>query len=120
MRTGLVIASLAVVLSGCGGMTERDTVILMGTSAGAGAGALIGTAAGGPLLGAAVGGAVGGTIAYFIRPDGCFYRNRQGEFWQVPCEQKLIGRPACYIGNEMKGYEQVDCRRRVAIQLETK
>ncbi len=121
MRTGLVVASLAVVLAGCGGMTERDSVIFMGAGAGAGAGALIGTAAtGNPLVGAVVGGAVGGTIAYFIRPEGCFYRNREGEFWQVPCEDKLVGRPACYIGNEMMGYEQVDCRRRVALQLETK
>jgi hypothetical protein len=66
------------------------------------------------LVGAAVGGAVGGTIAYFIRPEGCFYRNRRGEFWQVPCEDKIVGRPACFIGNDVIGYEPVDCRRRMS------
>jgi hypothetical protein len=95
-------------------MTEQDRRTWFGAGAGAGAGALIGSAAGGPLVGAAVGGAVGGTIAYFIRPEGCFYRNRRGEFWQVPCEDKIIGRPTCYIGNDVKGYEPVDCRRRLS------
>jgi hypothetical protein len=120
MRTSLAVASLAVVLAGCGGLAERDRNVILGAGAGAGAGALIGSAAGSPLIGAAVGGAVGGTIAYFIRPEGCFYRNHRGEFWQVPCEDKLVGHPACFIGNDLYGYEQVDCRRRVALQLQTK
>jgi osmotically inducible lipoprotein OsmB len=114
MRTGLVVASLAVVLAGCGGMTDRDSKAFWGAAAGAGAGALVATAAtgGNVLIGAAVGGAVGGTISYFIRPEGCFYRNARGEFWQVPCDQRIVGRPACFIGNDIVGYEPVDCPRR--------
>jgi osmotically inducible lipoprotein OsmB len=113
MRTGLVVASLAVVLAGCGGMTERDRNAFFGAGVGAGTGALVTAVSGGNvILGAAVGGAVGGTIAYFMTPEGCFYRNARGEFWQVPCEERIVGRPACFVGNDIVGYEAVDCPRR--------
>jgi hypothetical protein len=113
MRTVLVVASLTVVLAGCG-LAPHDRHVLRASAIGAGAGAAVSAASGGNLLlGAAVGSAVGGTVAFFIRPEGCFYRNPQGEFWQVPCEAKIVGAPACYYGNDIVGYEKVDCRRRL-------
>jgi hypothetical protein len=109
MRRFLVIASAAVVLSGCGSVPERDRNILIGTGVGAGVGAAIGSATGNLLLGAAIGGATGGVVGYLIRPEGCYYRNRQGELWQVSCEGKFAGNAACYVGNDIVGLRQVPC-----------
>jgi hypothetical protein len=105
----LVIASAAIVLSSCAGMPDRDRNVLLGAGAGAGVGAAIGSVTGNVLLGAAVGGATGGVVGYLIRPEGCYYRNRRGELWQVSCEGKFAGNAACYVGNDIMGLRRVPC-----------
>lgn len=112
MRRGLVIALTAVSLSGCAAMPDKDRNVLMGSAAGAGVGALVGHMVGGPptaWLGAAVGSAAGGMIAYLVRPDGCFMQNARGELWQVPCDDMPMRVTGCYIGNEIRGLQEVDC-----------
>jgi hypothetical protein len=111
MRKVLAIALLAAGLAGCA-TGERDRNILAGAGLGAGVGALIGSASGGPpaaWLGAAVGGAAGGFIGYMIWPDGCFYRNRRGELWQVDCGDHFVRGPACYIGPDPWRMHEVPC-----------
>lgn len=53
------VAALALVLTGCAGMTNTQQRVLSGGAIGAGAGAAIGAIAGGPAAGAAIGGAAG-------------------------------------------------------------
>jgi hypothetical protein len=112
MRALVLVVFAVGLLSGCSSVPERDRNTAMGILAGAGVGAAIGTATSGPTgtwVGAAIGGAAGGLVGYLIRPDGCFYRNRRGELWQVPCEGKFVGNAACYVGNDIGGLRQVPC-----------
>jgi hypothetical protein len=114
MRRGLVIALLAIVLSGCAAMPDRDRNTIIGSVAGAGVGAMVGHVVGGPAtawLGAAVGSAAGGMIGYLIRPDGCFVSQANGELWQVPCDDLPVRASGCYIGNDLGGLREVDCPR---------
>ena len=108
----IAIAVAIILLSGCAGAPERERNTLIGVGAGAGVGALIGWAAGGPTgawIGAAAGGATGGVIAYLVRPDGCYFRNRRGELWQVPCDPRIVGSVTCYVGNEINGLQEIRC-----------
>jgi hypothetical protein len=121
MRRGLLIALLALVLSGCAAMPERDRNVLTGSVLGAGVGALVGHAVGGPAtgwLGAAVGSAAGGAIGYLIRPEGCFIHNSRDELWQVPCDDIPARAVGCYVGNtELGGVKEIECPRRWQRQL---
>lgn len=115
MRGILVVAAAALLLTGCSGMPDRDRNILIGTGAGAGVGAVVGSAVGGPpggWIGAGVGGATGGAIASLIKPDACYYRNRRGELWQVPCDEPVATAGVCYIGKGMGRLEPVPCPSR--------
>ncbi len=114
MMKVLTVALAAILLSSCVGMPDRDRNTLAGIGAGAGVGALIGTAGGpaGTWIGAASGAAAGGVIASLIRPDACYFRNRRGELWQVPCDGPVVGAEACYVGNRDSRLQPVPCRRR--------
>ena len=106
-------AALAtVILSGSALASDFDRQLFFGAAVGAG----IGAAAGGP-VGAAIGGASGGVIAFIIRPDGCYIRNRRGEIWQVPCSRVIRAASSCFVGNELTGIRQVSCPARLATSL---
>jgi hypothetical protein len=111
MRVFLAMVLGALLLSGC---TTTDRNTLTGAGVGAGVGALIGLAGGpsGPVLGAVIGGGVGGAIGYLVRPDGCFVLNKRGEVWRVPCDGRVVKADACYVGNDVRGFRQVDCPTR--------
>jgi hypothetical protein len=111
MRGFLAVISAAIVLSGCASTPERDRNIALGIGVGAGAGALIGSAAAGPTgvwPGAAIGAATGGLIGALIRNEACYWRNKQGELWQVPCEGPSAKLHGCFIGPD--GTTQGECR----------
>lgn len=98
-------------------MSDHNRQVLLGVLAGAGAGALIAAAAasgGGPIVvGAVVGGASGGVIASLIRPNHCYFVNRRGELWQIPCEHTpttAVAR-ACFYGTGPGMLEQIDCEQ---------
>jgi hypothetical protein len=109
----LVVAVAAIMVSGCGSMPERDRNTLIGIGPGAGVGALVGAgvASGGTAIaaGAIIGGATGGAIGYLIRPEGCYFRNRRGEIWQVPCHDLRIRAHACFIGHGPDDLQEVPC-----------
>jgi len=105
----LGIALAGVLLATPAVASDFDRQVFFGAVLGAG----IGAAAGGP-VGAAIGGASGGMVAFLIRPDGCFIRNRRGELWRVPCQGPIVrGVSACYVGNEVTGLRQIDCPTRL-------
>ena len=111
MRGFLAVILAAIVLSGCASTPERDRNIALGIGVGAGAGALIGSAAAGPTgvwPGAAIGAATGGLIGALIRNEACYWRNKQGELWQVPCEGPRANLHGCFIGPD--GATQGACR----------
>src|SRR5437870_12743518 len=88
MTRFLGIALATVILTAPAAASDFDRQVLLGAALGAGIGALAG---GG--VGAAIGGASGGIIAFLIRPDGCYMRNRRGELWQVPrSEERRVGK----------------------------
>ncbi len=66
MKKALAIMVVALVFSGCAGMSPTEQRVLSGGAIGASGGTLIGWAAGSPAIGAAVGGGVGmlGGLAY--------------------------------------------------------
>jgi hypothetical protein len=121
MRGMIVAVCAAIFLSGCASAPDyqQQRNALIGAGVGAGVGALIGSATGGPpgaWAGAAIGAATGGVVGYLIRPEGCYFRNRRGELWQVPCEEAR-GAEGCFYGRAPDGLEQVECpylRRRRA------
>jgi uncharacterized protein YcfJ len=101
MRGFLVVTLAAFLLAGCASAPERDRNIALGIAAGAGAGALIGSAAGGPTgvwPGAAIGAATGGLIGALVKNEACYLRTKDGEVWQVPCDEQRYKRQACFIG----------------------
>jgi hypothetical protein len=115
MRSILVVTLAAIMLSGCASMSDRDRNILVGAGVGAGVGALIGSASAGPpggWTGAAIGGATGGLIGSLIEPEACYFRNRRGEIWQIPCEDTRVRAEACFVGTRFGGLREVSCRRR--------
>jgi hypothetical protein len=132
MRGILLAGCAALLLSGCvtsyqsgpaASMSVHNQQVLLGVLAGAGAGALIAAAAasgGGPIVVAAVaGGAGGGVIASFIRPNNCYFVNKRGELWQIPCEQQPASAMACFYGSGPGMLTQIDCphgdrRRQIA------
>lgn len=116
MRRFLGVALATVVLTGSAAASDFDRQVFMGTLLGAGLGAAVGTAGGpaGTWIGAAVGAGAGGAVAFLMRPDGCFIRNRRGELWQVPCRGAIVrGASACFVGNEVRGLQQVACPARL-------
>jgi YmgG-like glycine-zipper protein len=119
----LAIVVAAVTLAGCASTPTRDQTIVGGIAVGAGVGAAIGSAAGGPpgaWAGAAIGGAAGGIVGYLIQPEGCFYRNRRGEWWQVSCEGRFPAKAACFTGSDIWGFREVPCPGRTALRVDTK
>ncbi len=112
MNKVLLAAVAALVLAGC---SARDRNTLVGAGIGAGVGAIIGSASAGPTggwVGAAVGGLTGGAIGSLVQPAGCYYRNRRGELWQVPCHGRVAHASACYVGDAFGGLQPVRCPRR--------
>ena len=112
MRGLFVAICMAIVLSGCAAAPPEQRNALLGATVGAGVGAAIGAAAGGPVggwTGAAVGAGVGGIVGYLIRPEGCYFQNRRGELWQVPCDEARARGMACFRGRGPDGVEQVEC-----------
>lgn len=118
MRGILVALSAALLLSGCGSMPDRDRNMLLGFAAGAGAGALIASAVatgGGSIAaGAAIGGVTGGVIGSMIKPDACYFTNRRGELWQIPCGYHPVAATACYYGKGPYMLEHVECPARLS------
>jgi len=113
MRVFIVVAFAAMMLSGCAAMPDRDRNTLIGAGVGAGVGALIGSAVGGPAgtaVGATIGGTTGGVVGYLIRPEGCYFRNKRGELWQVPCEDRVVRSEACFAGHRHGELQQVSCQ----------
>lgn len=117
MRASLVVICAAILLSGCGAMPEQQRNTLIGIGVGAGVGALVGSAvATGPgaiAAGAVIGGATGGVIGSLIKPDACYFTNRRGELWQIPCGFRPPGAIACFYGKGPGAVEQVPCPSRV-------
>lgn len=113
MRGFIVAVCAATLLSGCGSTPDQTRNTLIGIGVGAGVGALVGSAvaSGGSsiLVGAAIGGATGGVIGSLIRPDACYFTNRRGELWQVPCGYRPVAAVACFYGKAPGALEQVDC-----------
>src|SRR5690348_9001320 len=99
MRGAIIAVCAAALLSGCGSMPDQQRNTLIGIGVGAGVGALIGSAVatgGGSIAaGAAIGGVTGGVIGSLIRPDACYFTNRRGELWQIPCGHRPLGAVAC-------------------------
>ena len=115
MRALLVVAAAAIMLSGCASAPEQDRNILIGAGVGAGVGALIGSASGGPpggWAGAAVGAAAGGVVGALVKGNACYFRNKRGELWQVPCEDPRVRSEACFVGSAIGGLSEVPCGRR--------
>jgi hypothetical protein len=111
---GLILAVCAAFfLSSCASMPDEQRNVLIGIVAGAGAGALIGSAVatgGGSIaVAAAVGGATGGAIASMIKPNYCYFLNRRGELWQVPCSHPPAWAQACFYGTGPGMLQAVDC-----------
>jgi len=93
MRGLLVVMAAALMLSGCAASPQRDRNALIGAGVGAGVGALIGSAAGGPpamWAGAAIGAVTGGVVGSLVKDQACYYRNKRGELWQVPCDDPRV------------------------------
>ena len=106
------ICSAAILLAGCGSMPDRDRNTLIGAGVGAGVGAAIGSASSGPagtLAGAAIGAVTGGVVGYIITPEACYFRNKRGEIWQVPCEDRRVRAAACFVGHAPYDLRQVPC-----------
>ena len=116
MRRLLVVALATILLSGCASLPDRDNHILIGSGLGAGVGALIGSASGGPpggWAGAAIGSASGAVIGSLVKHKACYFRNKRGELWQIPCEDPRVKyAEACFVGNWLGGYTEVSCKRR--------
>ena len=103
------IASVVALLAGCGSMPDRDRNALIGAGVGAGVGAAIGSTSGNLLTGAAIGAVTGGVVGYIITPEACYFRNRRGEIWQVPCEDRRVKVAACFVGHAPYDLRQVSC-----------
>jgi hypothetical protein len=115
MRTVILVILVGALLAGCASMPDQQKRALIGVGIGAGIGALVGSAvASGPgaiAVGAVVGSAAGGIIAAYAKPEGCFFRNKRGELWQVPCSYAPRGPAACFIGRAPDGLQKIDCPR---------
>ena len=105
----IAIASVAVLLAGCGSTPDRDRNALIGAGVGAGIGAAIGSTSGNLLTGVAIGAVTGGVVGYIITPEACYFRNSRGEIWQVPCEDRRIRAAACFVGHAPYDLRQVSC-----------
>lgn len=113
MSKFIVVAVIAILLTGCAAMPDQQKRALVGAAVGAGVGALVGSAvATGPgaiAVGAVVGGTVGGIVAAYAKPLGCYVRNRRGELWQVPCEDTRVRSKACFVGHGPGALDRVYC-----------
>lgn len=69
MKTLILGSILALGLTACSGMSDREQRALSGGAIGAGGGALIGWAAGAPLTGALIGGAAGAATGALTGKD---------------------------------------------------
>jgi len=113
MKSLVLVICVGMMLGGCAAMPDRDRNVLLGAGVGAGVGALVGSATSGPpgaWAGAAIGGAAGAAVGYLIRPEGCFIRNKRGETWQVPCEDRRVRAAACFMGRDPNNLQEVSCR----------
>ena len=122
MRGILLAGCPSILLSGCAttyqgpaaSMSDYNRQVLTGVLAGAGAGALIASAAatgGGTIVVASVvGGTSGGVIASMIRPHHCYFVNRRGELWQIPCEHMPAVAQACFYGAGPGLLDPIDCK----------
>ena len=109
------ITSAAALLACCASMPDRDRNTLFGAGVGAGVGAAVGSASGGPagtLAGAAIGAVTGGVVGHIITPEACYFRNKLGEIWQVPCEDRRVRAAACFVGHAPDNLRQVPCTYR--------
>jgi uncharacterized protein YcfJ len=114
MRGLLVGLFAAITLAGCAASPERDRNMMIGAGVGAGVGALIGSASGGPpgmWAGAAVGAVSGGVVGSLVRREACYFRNRRGEVWQIPCDNTRMDADACFVGNSPANASRVACWR---------
>jgi len=114
MRGAIIAVCAATLLSGCGSMPDQQRNTLIGFGVGAGVGALVGSAVatgGGSIAaGAIIGGVTGATIGSLIKPDACYFTNRRGELWQIPCGYRPASAVACFYGRGPGSLEEVDCR----------
>jgi len=75
-RVGILLLVVALVVSGCAGLTAREKGALVGGAGGAAGGALIGAAAGNAAIGAAIGGPIGLLGGYLL--GNRFFRDDAG------------------------------------------
>jgi hypothetical protein len=103
MRAFIGVVMAALLLSGCASMSDHQRNSIAAAAAGAGLGAAIGFATAGTgvaiAAGAVAGGATAGVLAGYATPQGCFFRNKRGELWKVPCEDPRIKAEACFTGS---------------------
>jgi len=112
---GFVAAMCApILLAGCASMPDETRNVLIGAGVGAGVGALVASAVatgGGSIVaGAAIGGATGGVVASLIKPNACYFTNRRGELWQIPCGYMPKTAVACFYGRAPGWLDEIDCR----------
>jgi hypothetical protein len=114
MRSLVGVSMVAVILSGCAAMPDQQKRVFVDAGIGAGVGALIGSAVatggGAVAVGAVAGGAIGGILGAYAKPDRCYFRNRRGEVWQIPCENDRPGGQACFVGR-FGNLTKVECPR---------
>ena len=91
---------------------QRNTLIGFGLGAGTGAlvASAVATGGGSIAAGAIIGAATGATIGSLIKPDACYFSNRRGELWQIPCEYRPASAVACFYGRGPGSLEVIDCR----------
>ena len=118
MRVFVGVALAAIMLSGCASMPDQQRIAAMSAGAGAATGAAIGAAGGGgvgAIAGAAAGAAAGDMVGYFIKPGGCYFRNRRGEVWRVPCQdRRVLLSEACFRRGTAFAFEGDHNRDRIA------
>jgi hypothetical protein len=114
MRGAILAVCAATFLSGCGSMPYEQRNTLIGFGLGAGTGALVASAVatgGGSIAaGAIIGAATGATIGSLIKPDACYFSNRRGELWQIPCGFRPASAVACFYGRGPGSVVEIDCR----------
>ena len=116
MRGAILAVCAATFLSGCGSMPYEQRNTLIGFGLGAGTGALVASAVatgGGSIAaGAIIGAATGATIGSLIKPDVCYFSNRRGELWQIPCGFRPASAVACFYGRGPGSVVEIECGSR--------
>ena len=118
MRASVIVAALtAIMLSGCASTPDQQKIAVLSAGGGAAAGALVGAAAAGPtgaVIGAGAGGVAGGMVGYLVTPKGCYFRNKRGELWRVPCKDRRVMAAACFTDNGFFAIQGFSDRHQVA------